>query len=63
MLSAVLAIVTVAVALGQEPPKVVASFTSVEECAVVAAKANHQMADDLKAAGASLVCFKIVYPV
>jgi len=63
MLSAVLAIVTVAVALGQDLPQPVASFTSVESCALQAAKSNRDLAEELKAKGATLVCFKIIYPV
>lgn len=63
MLSAIMEVVTVAVALGQAVPDVVGVYTSLEACQIAAAKASAEHADKLKANGAALVCFKIVYPV
>jgi len=63
MLAAILTIVTVVSAMGTEPPKVVGSFASIEQCVIAQQQQSKLHAEDLKKVGAALVCFKVVYPV
>jgi hypothetical protein len=62
MINAILAIITVASALGQEPPTLVKPFASTESCLIEADKANKEHSEKLRTEGAAFVCLVVKYP-
>jgi len=63
MIQAILAILTVASALGAETPTLVKPFTSVESCLIEAQKQNNQNSEELQKQGAGFVCLVLTAPM
>lgn len=59
MFTAWLVLVTAAVLHGEEPPRVLAPFQSLESCEVVRAQQRTKLEDDLRDMGAALACVRI----
>ena len=62
MINAILAIVTVAGAMGKEPPTLVKPFDSTESCFIAADAANKEHIEKLRTEGAAFVCLIVKYP-
>lgn len=62
MINAILAVFTMASALGQEPPELVQSFKTTNDCLIAAGKANAEHADKLRASGAAFACLVVKHP-
>lgn len=63
MIQAILAVLTIASAMGEEAPKLVKPFQSVESCLIEAEKQNNQDREDLQKLGAGYVCLVVKLPV
>ena len=59
MIASILAVFTLASALGSEPPELLAGFQTLEECRIVKAQMQAQLADELKSKGLALACLNV----
>lgn len=62
MIQAILAILTVASAVGSEAPTLVKPFASTESCLIEAQKQNNENREELLKQGAGYVCLVVKLP-